>query len=66
VDIFPDIPGVRFEDCWRNRVEVPLEAGSAYFISADELIAAKEASGREQDLADIRAIQRAQQQKRKN
>jgi hypothetical protein len=63
VDIFPQIPGVRFEECWPNRLEVPLEVGSAYFISAEGLIAAKKASGREQDLADIRAIQRAQQQK---
>jgi hypothetical protein len=63
VDIFPDVPGVRFEECWPKRVE---EAGSAYFISADELIAAKKASGREQDLADIQAIQRAQLQKREN
>ncbi|HEV2101592.1 MAG TPA: DUF6036 family nucleotidyltransferase [Candidatus Acidoferrum sp.] len=60
VDIFPDVPGVRFEECWPNRIEVPLETGSAYFISADGLIAAKRASGREQDLADIRAIERAQ------
>ena len=66
VDIFPDVPGVRFEECWPKRVRVPLEAGSAYFISADELIAAKKASGREQDLADIQAIQRAQLQKREN
>jgi hypothetical protein len=63
VDIFPQIPGVRFEECWPNRLEVPLEVGSAYFISAEGLIAAKKASGREQDLADIRAIQRAQRQK---
>ena len=65
VDVFPEIPGVRFEECWSNRMEVPLETGSAYFISAEGLIAAKRASGREQDLADIRAIERAQKQKRR-
>jgi hypothetical protein len=63
VDIFPDAPGVRFEDCWPNRVDVSLETGSAHFISAEGLIAAKRASGREQDLADIRAIEKAQKQK---
>lgn len=63
VDIFPDVPGVRFEDCWPNRVDVSLETGSAHFISAEGLIAAKRASGREQDLADIRAIEKAQKQK---
>jgi hypothetical protein len=68
VDIFPGIPGVQFEECWPNRVEVLLDAEgalSANFISAKDLIAAKTASGREQDLADAQAIRRAQQQKPK-
>ncbi len=68
VDIFPDIPGVQFEACWPNRVEVLLDAEkplSANFISAEDLIATKIASGREQDLADAQAIRRAQQQKHK-
>jgi hypothetical protein len=68
VDIFREIPGVRFEACWPNRVEVPLaevQALTAKFISAEDLIAAKVASGREQDLADAQAIRRAQQQRPK-
>jgi predicted nucleotidyltransferase len=66
VDIFPGIPGVQFEACWPKRVEVALEGGlSAQVISAEDLIAAKTASGREQDLADVQAIRRAQQQKPK-
>jgi hypothetical protein len=68
VDIFPEIPGVQFEACWPNRVEVLLDAESALsanVISAEDLIAAKTASGREQDLADAQAIRRAQQQKPK-
>jgi len=66
VDIFAEIPGVQFEACWSNRVEVVLDTESALianFISAKDLIAAKAASGREQDLADVQAIRRAQQQK---
>ncbi len=68
VDVFPGIPGVQFEACWPNRVEVVLdtESGlSANFISAEDLIAAKVASGREQDVADVQAIRRAQAQKGK-
>lgn len=68
VDIFSRIPGVQFDACWPKRVEVRLddEGGlSANIISAEDLIAAKIASGREQDLADVQAIRRAQQQKRK-
>jgi hypothetical protein len=68
VDIFPEIPGVEFEACWPNRVEVTVHAEKslvANFISAKDLIAAKIASGREQDIADVQAIRRAQQQKGK-
>ena len=67
IDIFTGIPGVQFEACWRNRLEVVLddEGLSANFISAEDLVAAKVASGREQDIADAHAITRAQQQKRK-
>lgn len=68
VDIFPGIPGVQFETCWPKRVEVPLDAEGALFanvISAEDLIASKIASGREQDLADVQAIRRAQQKKPK-
>jgi hypothetical protein len=65
MDIFPGIPGVQFEACWVNRVEVLLDAEiglSANVISAQDLIASKLASGRAQDLADAQAIKRAQQQ----
>ncbi len=68
VDIFPGIPGVQFETCWPNRVEVVVDAESALsanVISAEDLIAAKTASGREQDLADAQAIRRARRLKPK-
>jgi uncharacterized nucleotidyltransferase DUF6036 len=65
--IFPEIPEVRFADGWPKRVEVPLNTQglSASFISADDLIAAKLASGREQDIADARAIPRAKRKESK-
>ena len=66
IDVFPGIPGVQFEACWPKRVEVPLDCEglpSANIMSAEDLIAAKIASGREQDLADAQAIRRAQQRK---
>lgn len=66
VDIFPEIPGVQFAACWPNRVEIPLDAAGSLcvnVISAQDLIVAKLASGRAQDLADVQAVRRAQQQK---
>ena len=61
-DILPDLPGVDFEVAWERRVEGALDAAGglkAFFISKDDLIAAKLASGRPQDLADVSAIQKA-------
>jgi hypothetical protein len=49
VDILPDIPGVDFDAAWERRVEGVIDAKSglkAFFISKDDLIAAKLASGR--------------------
>lgn len=66
IDIFPGIPGVQFEACWPNRVEIPLVGAGdfpANLISANDLITAKIASGRPQDLADAQAIRSAQQKK---
>lgn len=69
IDIFPEIPGVEFDACWSNRLEILVDAGSslsANFISAEDLIAAKIASGRDQDVADAKAIQRARRRSGKS
>ena len=61
-DILPYLPGVDFDAAWERRVEGMVDAGTgltAWFISKDDLIAAKLASGRPQDLADVSAIQKA-------
>lgn len=57
VDILPRISGVDFEEAWRRRVEVAIDDTlSAPFISREDLIAAKLAAGRPQDLADVAAL----------
>lgn len=64
VDILPEIDGVDFDAAWRRRaIEiVDAETGlAASFISADDLIAAKLASGRQQDLADVEALRKARE-----
>jgi hypothetical protein len=61
-DILPAIPGVDFDAAWERRVEVVVDAATGLkgnFISADDLIASKLASGRPQDLADADAIRKA-------
>ena len=61
-DILPDIPGVDFDAAWERRVEGAIDPESglkAFFISSADLVAAKLASGRPQDLADVDAIRKA-------
>ncbi|MGA2594575.1 MAG: DUF6036 family nucleotidyltransferase [Bryobacteraceae bacterium] len=62
VDILSEIPGVDFDAAWDRRVEDVIDQATgttANFLSRDDLIAAKLASGRPQDLADVEAIQKA-------
>ena len=64
VDILPDIPGVDFDAAWERRMEGVIDTKSglkAFFISKDDLIAAKLASGRTRDLADVEDIRAASQ-----
>lgn len=61
-DILPNIPGVDFDAAWERRVETVIDAATglkANFISAQDLIASKLASGRPQDLADADAVRKA-------
>jgi hypothetical protein len=60
IDIFSEISGVDFEAAWEKRIEVEISAGlQVPFIDAKSLIAAKLASGRLEDLADVEALRRA-------
>lgn len=63
VDILPNIAGVDFDQAWNRRVDAVVDPQTdlrANFISAADLMAAKLASGRTQDLADAEALQAAQ------
>ena len=62
VDILPNIAGLGFADAWPHRVDALVDAHTglhANFISAGDLIAAKLASGRAQDVADAEALRAA-------
>jgi hypothetical protein len=61
-DILPSIPGVDFDAAWERRVESVIDIATglkANFISGEDLIASKLASGRARDLADVEAIREA-------
>ena len=62
VDIVPEIPGVTFNAAWKNRTTRIIDPDTgltAHFISRDDLIAAKLASGRPSDLGDVDALRKA-------
>jgi hypothetical protein len=62
IDVLTLISGVDFDSAWLRRVEAVIDPNSglkAFFISAEDLITAKLAAGRLQDLADVDAIRKA-------
>ncbi len=60
VDIMMSIPGVEFEEVWKNREIVELNNLKIFFISRSDLIIAKKASGRPQDKIDIEKLKKAE------
>ena len=62
MDILSEIPGVDFDAAWEHRVEGLIDTATglkANFISSEDLLSAKLAAGRPQDLADAAAIRKA-------
>jgi hypothetical protein len=62
VDLLLEIDGVDFDRAWERRVEGIIDTATsltAHFISSADLIAAKVAAGRPQDLADVAALRKA-------
>jgi hypothetical protein len=67
VDILLTIQGVDFETAWKRRVEMDVDVDGlrAPVISSADLVAAKVAAARPQDLADAEALRAAKKQLRK-
>lgn len=62
VDIMPKISGVEFEEAWSRRVDVKIDDDlSVPFISRQDLLIAKLAAGRAQDLIDVDALRESSQ-----
>lgn len=59
LDVMMSIPGVTFETAWANRERVQVEGLVIPFISKADLIKAKEAGGRPQDLIDAEELRKA-------
>lgn len=56
VDVMMEIPGGDFDQAWQRRNTVSIGEQTIQFISREDLIALKLASGRDQDLKDVAAL----------
>ncbi|MGA7525147.1 MAG: nucleotidyl transferase AbiEii/AbiGii toxin family protein [Acidobacteriaceae bacterium] len=57
IDILQQIDGITFDEAWKNRVEANIEGETRVaVISREDLIRNKLASGREQDLLDVKKL----------
>jgi len=62
IDILQNIDGVTFDEAWENRIEGVIDGQiRAAIISRDDLIRNKLASGREQDIVDVKTLRAATQ-----
>ena len=59
VDLVKAIPGPEFADAFARRSSFKWQEISVVVIGRDDLIAAKKASGREQDLLDVKLLEAA-------
>lgn len=58
INVITEIDGVTFESAWPDRVDVQLGGTSVPVLSRHHLIANKRASGRLQDLADLKRLEK--------
>ena len=56
VDILQSIPGVDFDAAWARRIDTVWDEVHVHVISRSDLIRAKQASGRPQDMLDVEQL----------
>jgi hypothetical protein len=59
IDILMGIPGLKFQEAWKRRETVWFDDLPVLFISRQDLIVAKRASGRPQDVIDAELLSRS-------
>jgi hypothetical protein len=59
IELLTEISGVEFEAAWPRREEHDLDGVRCHVIAREDLVANKRSAGRPQDLADVRALERA-------
>lgn len=58
-DVLGNVPGLEWQEAWANRVSQSYQGHTFYTVSRADLIKAKRAAGRWQDLEDVKALEAA-------
>jgi hypothetical protein len=58
IDILTSIDGINFDDAYPKKQVITIEDFTANYIGLNELIKNKNASGRQQDLVDVKTLQK--------
>ena len=58
IDIMIDVPGIEFQEAWRNKKKVRYGKTPINILSEKELIKAKETAGRPQDKLDLKRLKK--------
>lgn len=66
IDLLMDVDGVDFDNCYERKIEAELDSLKINFLSLQDLITAKKALGRLQDLADAEQLQKIKDKKDSN
>jgi len=61
VDILSEAPGLDFEKCWKDRAVFNVDGVRINFVSLEDLIHLKRATGRQQDLEDAESLEKIRQ-----
>lgn len=59
IDVMMAVKGLEFTEAWDRRVETEFDGEPMVLLSKEDLLVAKEAMGRPQDLLDAEALRRA-------
>lgn len=59
IDVLMAVKGLQFAEAWARRVETEFEDVPMVLVSKEDLLVAKEAMGRPQDLLDAEALKQA-------
>jgi len=65
VDVFSKVKGIDFSSAWKNRSIKDVEGIKINFISIEDLISSKKATGRKKDKEDVRILKEIYEEPKK-